>query len=268
VFHGLQAVSGLKKGRTVAAEGQKVRPVADEHVDATLPCMTPPVRAMVQVQRLAGMRPGEVVIMRPCDIDRSRKVWLYRPDSHKTEHHEHERVVFLGPQAQEVLRPFLFAPFVQDETAIRLAAATESNDAAAKMLSDRLLEIGAGWRHPGAYLFSPREAAAEFRVRQRSARMSKVQPSQADRSKAKPRKQPQGHYRVDSYGQSVRRACIKAGVPHWHVHQLRHSAATEIRREAGLDAARAVLGHHSPSMTDVYAEVDANKAAEIMARIG
>ena len=66
-----------------------------------------PVWAMIELQRLSGMRPGEVVLMRLCDIDRSGKVWLYRPGRHKAEHHGHARVVPLGPQAQSVLEPFL-----------------------------------------------------------------------------------------------------------------------------------------------------------------
>jgi integrase len=55
---------------------------------------------------------------------------------------------------------------------------------------------------------------------------------------------------------------------HWNPNQLRHSAATEIRREAGLDAARAVLGHRSPQVTEVYAEIDAAKAARVMEKLG
>ena len=54
----------------------------------------------------------------------------------------------------------------------------------------------------------------------------------------------------------------------WHPHQLRHTKATEIRREAGLDAARAVLGHRTPAITEVYAELDMTKAAEVMERLG
>jgi integrase len=54
----------------------------------------------------------------------------------------------------------------------------------------------------------------------------------------------------------------------WHPHQLRHSAATTIRREAGLDTARTVLGHSSLNVAEVYAERDENVAREIMARIG
>jgi integrase len=57
-------------------------------------------------------------------------------------------------------------------------------------------------------------------------------------------------------------------IPKWHPHQLRHNAATRLRREFGLDVARPVLGHSSPVITEVYAELDQTKASEAMARIG
>ncbi len=197
-----------------------------------LPYLTVPVRAMVQIQRLTGMRPGEVVILRPCDIERtSGKTWVYRPESHKTEHHDIARVVFLGPKAQAILAPFLF-------------------------------------RNPGAYCFSPREAVEELRRRQREIRKTPIQPSQRDRRRRKPRKQPGERYSVDTYGNAIERACLKAGIPEWHPNQLRHSKATEIRREAGLDAARAVLGHRTPKVTEVYAEIDQAKAAAVMEKLG
>ena len=50
-------------------ETEPVKPVADRDVDAILPFLSPQTRAMVEVQRLTGMRPGEVVLMRGCDID-------------------------------------------------------------------------------------------------------------------------------------------------------------------------------------------------------
>jgi integrase len=232
VFHGLMAVEGLKKGRSKARETKPVRPVALAHVEAVLPFLTAPVRAMVQIQRLTGMRPGEVVILRPCDIDRGGgKTWVYRPESHKTEHHDIARVVFLGPQAQAVLAPFLL-------------------------------------RDPGAYCFSPREAVEELRRRQRENRKTPVQPSQRDRRRRKPSKQPGERYSVDTYGNAIERACLKAGIPEWHPNQLRHSKATEIRKEAGLDAARAVLGHRTPTITETYAEIDQAKAAEVMEKLG
>jgi integrase len=232
LYHGLAAVAGLKRGRSEARETRPVRPVAQEHVEKVRPALTSAVRAMVRVQQLAGMRPCEVVMMRPCDIDRDNgKTWVYRPGTHKTEHHGIARVIFLGPQAQEVLKPFLD-------------------------------------RDPGAYLFSPREMMQEFRAAQRAARKTKVQPSQFDRKKSKKKKQPGLRYSVDSYRRAIDAACAKKGIPHWHPNQLRHTKATEIRREAGIDAARAVLGHRSPAITEVYAELDMDKAAAVMERIG
>jgi integrase len=89
---------------------------------------------------------------------------------------------------------------------------------------------------------------------------------------------------VGSYEHAITKACRKADakahedhpdipreqvlIPHWHPNQLRHTKATEIRREVGLDSARAVLGHRSPAVTEVYAELDRAKAAEVMERLG
>ncbi len=234
VFHGLQAVPGLKRGRTEARETEKIRPAPDKDVDATLPYLTRAVRTMVQVQRLAGMRPSEVVTMRPCDIDRTakKKTWVYRPESHKTEHHDIARVIFLGPKAQAELAPFLLG------------------------------------RPPETYLFSPQEMIAEFRAKQRSERKTKVQPSQVNRKKRHPERQPGVCYSVDTYRRAIEQACQRHGIPHWHPNQLRHAKATEIRRVAGLDAARVVLGHRSPQVTEVYAEIDVDKAEAVMAKMG
>ena len=61
--------------------------------------------------------------MRTCDLETSGRVWSYVPASHKTEHHGIERIVFLGPQAQAVLTPFLEgrAPGADDRLRLELA---------------------------------------------------------------------------------------------------------------------------------------------------
>jgi integrase len=61
---------------------------------------------------------------------------------------------------------------------------------------------------------------------------------------------------------------LKANVPHWHPNQLRHNAATRLRKEFGLDVARVILGHSSPVVTEVYAEVDREKALAVMEKVG
>jgi hypothetical protein len=52
-------------------------------------------------------------------------------------------------------------------------------------------------------------------------------------------------------------------IPHWHPHQLRHAAATRLRKEHGLEAARVVLGHAGAAVTELYAEIDHDKARRV-----
>jgi integrase len=241
IHHGLKAVAGLKKGRTEAKELEPVRPVPDAFVDAIRPFVPPQIWAMVELMRLSGMRPQEVCMMRTCDVNTQGRIWEYRPESHKTEHHGKSRVIFIGPQGQAVLKPWLRTEL-------------------------------------GAYLFSPAEAMAERRAEWRRNRKSKVQPSQRDRRKARPKRKPGDRYDTRSlyhavaYGiRKAQTAAKQAGerpIPDWHPNQLRHNAATRLRREFGLDVARAVLGHSSPVVTEVYAELDGAKAAEAMERVG
>ena len=108
VHQALVTVPGLRKGRSAAKEKPPVTPVLDDMVDKTLEHLLPTVAAMVRVQRLSGMRPQEVVGLRAVDIDMADPAcWTYRPNRHKTEHHGLERVIFLGPRAQAILRPLL-----------------------------------------------------------------------------------------------------------------------------------------------------------------
>jgi integrase len=97
VHQSLQTVSGLRKGRSTAREAEPVGPVPEELVEKTLPHLSPQVAAMVRLQLLTGARPGEVVAIRPCDIERPEgaEVWVYRPLEHKTEHHDRQRTIFL-----------------------------------------------------------------------------------------------------------------------------------------------------------------------------
>ncbi len=113
IYQRLAALDGLRKGRTTAPEGAgRTQPVPAADVDAVLPRVGPAVAAMIRLQQLTGMRPGEVVIMRGADIDRCGPwdTWVYCPPRFKGDHYD-GRVdeVFLGPQARAVLAPFLAA---------------------------------------------------------------------------------------------------------------------------------------------------------------
>jgi site-specific recombinase XerD len=71
-----------------------------------------------------------------------------------------------------------------------------------------------------------------------------------------------------SYALAIRRACERAGVPHWAPNQLRHARATELRKTYGLDAAGAVLGHAKLETTQIYAEKNAELAAKVAKATG
>lgn len=107
VWHGLQALAPLQPGRTPAPVSTPVRPVPEEHIWAILPHVPPTVAAMIQVQFLTGMRSMELCTMRPICLDTTAPVWLYRPVQHKTQHIGRERVILLGPKAQQIIQPFL-----------------------------------------------------------------------------------------------------------------------------------------------------------------
>jgi integrase len=265
VWSDLQTLEGLRAGRTAAKETLPVLPVARSVVEATLSHLSPVVADMVSLQLETGMRPGEVVIMRAIDINLTGPIWLYYPCKHKNQHRGLERVVPIGPKAQEIVRR-------------RLKTDME------------------------AYLFSPRDSIAMFRARQRRDRKTPVQPSQRDRKKRKPSRQPGSRYTVSSYDTAIAEACKRAFPPPahlgprdgetkkawmarvsdaekealrawwkahcWHPHRLRHLRALELKREVGLDAARAVLGHKCPAITEHYATLDIAKASEVMLKLG
>jgi integrase len=235
VLAALQAVEGLKAGRTDAPEPPPVKPVADATIDATLPHLTPVVADMIRVQRLTGMRPKELCSMTTAELDMSGDVWVYRPSKHKTQHHGKTREIVLGPKAQAILRPYLTG------------------------------------RRLNAPLFSPADAEAQRKAMQRANRKTPLTPSQRardERNAAKPKRKYRPAYDTTNYGQAIRRACDAAGIPRWAPNQIRHTRATELRREFGLDAAGAVLGHAKLETTQIYAEKNQEQARRVALATG
>ncbi len=302
IHQSLQTVEGLRKGRSTAKERPPVLPVPDDVVEKTLAHLPVVPAAMVRIQRLSGMRPQEIVELRLIDIDMSDPTcWVYRPDRHKSEHHDRERVVFFGPKAIEVLKPFM------------------------------RLDIS-------GFVFSPRKSEADRNAKRHEARTTPLYEShvarQARKRKRRHRRLLGDHYTVGTYRQAIHRAC-DAAFPHptlsplttkdlsdvqreqfrdlrkslrredlsldrrkelttamrtllrrnltpdrraeleawckssrWHPHALRHSAATQIRGQYGLEAAQAVLGHSELRTTQIYGEKNLDAARQVMREIG
>ena len=70
VYTALTTVMALKRGRSSAAESEPTRPVPLAHVKAIESHVSPPIWAIVQLQRLTGARGGELFKLRAIDIDR------------------------------------------------------------------------------------------------------------------------------------------------------------------------------------------------------
>ncbi|MBN1555154.1 MAG: site-specific integrase [Phycisphaerae bacterium] len=266
-YHALQAVAGLRRGRTRAKESKSVKPVPIEYVNAVKPYVSRQVWALIQLQILTAARGGELVILRPCDVDRTGETWLYTPADHKTAHHGHSRTIYIGPRARRILSPFLL-------------------------------------RAPEDYCFNPSEADAERRAILSAARTTPMSCGNRPGTNrhTKPQRQPGDHYTPHSYARAIRCALKQAFPPpaalarrkgelvkeyegrltaadrqalrewhkkhHWHPHQLRHNAATELRKEFGLETARIILGHRSPAVTTLYAEEDRQKAVDAIMKVG
>jgi integrase len=267
MYHGLMAVSGLRKGRTEAKETDPVLPVDDETVQSTLPHLTSVVADMVRFQRITGCRPQDVCNLRPCDVDMSGEVWLYRPATHKTEHHGRERIIPIGPKGQEILREYLS-------------------------------------REKDANCFSPVDSEKKRREDRHASRATRLSCGNRPGTNRKrtPKRSAGEQYTAHSYRRAIHRACdIAFPAPEplcqrndesqgqwndrltekqradlekwqsehrWSPNRLRHSAGTEIRKRFGLEAAQVILGHASADVTQVYAERDLQKAVQIMREVG
>lgn len=267
VYHALQAVTGLRKGRGGARESDPVKPVPIAHIEAIKFFVSRQVWAIIQLQLLTGARAGELVGLRPRDINTTGRIWTHTPDEHKTAHHGHRRSIYFGPRAQAVLSPFLT-------------------------------------RQLDAPMFSPTEAEQERREKMHAVRKTPMSCGNRPglNKKFKPERSAGEFYDVDAYRRAIARACDQAFAPpeplarrkretsrawkvrlsdeqkqqlekwqsdhRWHPHQLRHNAATELRKEFGIEVARIILGHRSAAITEVYAELDQAKAVQAMAQVG
>ena len=177
--------------------------------------------------------------MRVGEIDRTRGngLWYYIPPKHKTKKRTGKKVIPLGLPEQE-----LIAPYLQDKA-------------------------------PEESVFSPRTAMEERNVEKRAKRKTKITPSQAARDEARATKPKRytDFYNKYSFRQAIEHAILKGNktlpegekIPHWTPYQLRHTAATETSKIAGKEKTKALLGHRSIQMTEIYDHSDLSVREEL-----
>jgi integrase len=233
----LKTLPHLAAGRTKARETSKVKPADPSAVERLLPHLPPVLREVTVLLTLCGARSGELLPMRGDQIDRSGDVWTYSPVLHKGRWRGRDRVIHFGPACQRILTPLLL-------------------------------------RAGGGPLFSPSRSETDRNAGRSEERLTPLWPSHATRNRQKrnadPKRPPGEAYRQDSFRRALVRAGMAAGLDEpIRPHQLRHLAATRIRQQAGLEAARAILGHSRESMTEVYSRMtDSALAAKTAAAVG
>lgn len=224
----LKKVAPLKKGKTPARELPRRKPVAWDLVDKTLPHLSPVVRAMVMLQRYTGCRSYNVCTIKGTEIDTTGTVWVWEPSHHKTAHEDVELQLYIGPQCQKIITPFL----------------------------------------KDGFLFSPRESASWHSKQKRKARKVPVSPSTPRRKlnrrirerfsidsyrQAILRGIAKAHNVTATRKDALTPKFLRAnGATPWTPHMLRHFRGTEVRNLYGKEGAQAALAHASPEATEIY----------------
>ncbi len=233
-FAQIQTVQALKKGRSAAYEPAPREAVQWKDFSRALRFVeSRQVAGILLTCFYSGCRVGEIVQARVNEIDTSATTWFYSPRSHKTQHHNQARVIAFGPSAQTALAPFL---------------------------------IG---RDGESYVFCSTSARREASLRSMARRRTPMnQGSKPGSNRTKDIELESRPFRVDTINLAVRRACKKAGVSQWVVHELRHSAATRFVEAAGIEAAAKALGHASSRTTEAYTHLGRETIASLAERAG
>lgn len=268
VLESLRSVAGLAKGRSLARESVLVPPVEIGVVERTIPHLSNVVADMIRFQLLTGARPGEVCKLSPGNIDRTGDVWEYRVDGHKMEHHGRDRIVYIGPEAKAVLAPYLlrdpqspcFSPRESIEQLRQRRSAGRTTPPSCGNARGRKHDAG-GLRGDAA-TWKPRDAFTAGTYGQAIKRGCDL---------AFPPPEPLGRRNGETIAQHAKRLTKAQAeelaqwrkLQRWAPNQLRHTRATEVRKRYGLEAAQVILGHAAASVTQIYAERDAEKAREV-----
>ena len=235
----LGAVQGLRYDRSGARETEPRQPVEWAAVELVLPKLSPVVADMVRLQWHTGCRPQSICGLKPCEVDRSKSPWVWTPTTHKGKHRGQSLVIFIGPEGQRILAPYLNRPAHK-------------------------------------YCFSPRESVA-IRKQTGQPRKNRKPKSELLHYKERYGTDTYGQAIAHALAQLADPPLLKpysrekfaaAGITQWTPHQLRHAKAQLVRDNYGLEAAQAVLGHSSLTATQIYAKKRLDLAKELAAKCG
>ena len=189
-------IKPVKKGQENFKDYDEVGPAEWTTVEKLFPYLDSMIQDMLLLSRYTGARPGEIRLMRPCDIDQTdTNAWVFSLDKHKTRRHGIVRKIVIGLDAQPILLKYMVRP------------------GQAYCFPARLNHHG----DTGQYYTSGSFAKVITRA-------------------------------VAAYNAENPKTPIQ-----FHANQLRHTFATSVCLEHGLEVTRCALGHATTQMTKRYA---------------
>ncbi len=243
LYHKLTCVRGLQRGELGVKEAPKVRPACPESIEALLPFISPTVGAMLKIQYLCGMRPGEVCAMRVCDIDRSGDIWWYSPEYHKSDWRDITLVKAIPVTAQKILRPWML-------------------------------------KNPTDYIFRPMDSVSWSRAKQQQnagkdrktprypCEVKRLEKQKLLRQRRVKKIKTGEKYTTDSYRRAVNRGLehakqAKVKIEKFFPNQLRHAIVTYVSAKLGRQKAQRWAGHRHLDTTSIYDEAQLHELEEI-----
>lgn len=231
----LSQVQPMKPNRTALREPVPVLAVPDDEIERVCAISPDNFADMVRLHRLTGMRPEEVCAMKWEHIDTTATPWIYRPPFFKTQWRGMIRAVLIGPKARAILSKYRDADFDGFPFCPARVIASGTKLANGRNKRRPLVEVAA----------------------------------------SVPTKRGISCWNTETYTSALRTYCRQANIkPYWTANRLRHSFATQVRREFGIVKAGFLLGHsHGSRITDGYsreAAVDeiVREAGDVIERIG
>ena len=98
------ALKALKLNDVKGKKSKRRQPVSQEDIEATCDHLPPVVADLIRFIALTGCRPSEAMRATQEQFDTTQPTWVWDIPEHKTDEHDIERIVAIGPRCRKILK--------------------------------------------------------------------------------------------------------------------------------------------------------------------